>query len=79
MVNYRFYVLNRHDHITHAHVAGCDGADDIQRTALSLLAEHAAAAAVEAWDRDKLIYRSERPKTDPVISVPESGARFLTR
>jgi len=66
MVNYRFYVLNQHDHITDVHVAECDGVDDVQRQALSLLAEHVAAAAVEAWERDKLVYRSERPKTTPV-------------
>jgi hypothetical protein len=66
MTNYRFYLLNRHDHITDVHVAECDGIDDLQRTALSFLAEHVAAAAVEAWDRDRLIYRSERPKTVPV-------------
>jgi len=66
MTNYRFYLLNRHDHITDVHIAECDGIDDLQRKALSLLAEHVAAATVEAWDRDRLIYRSERPKSVPV-------------
>lgn len=65
MINYRFYVLNQQDHITHAHVAECNDLDDIQREALSLLAEHPAAAAIEVWDPQKLIYRSERPTTVP--------------
>jgi hypothetical protein len=61
MTWYRFYVLNSRDHITHAHAAECDGGgDDVQRTALSLLAEHQAAAAVEVWERDKLVHRAER-------------------
>lgn len=66
MANYRFYLLDQHDHITEALVAECNGADDIQRTALSLLAEHEAAASVEAWERGKLVYRSERPKAASV-------------
>lgn len=66
MVNYRFYLLNQRDHITDVHVGECDGVDDIQRTALSLLAEHPTAAAAEVWERDKLIYRTERPTTVPV-------------
>jgi hypothetical protein len=69
MVNYRFYLLNQRNHITDVHVAECEGLDDIQRTAFSLLAEHVAAAAIEAWERDKLIYRSERPKAAPVSST----------
>jgi hypothetical protein len=66
MVNYRFYVLNQYDHITNVHVAECEGVDDVEHRALSLLADHVAADAIEAWERDKLIYRSERPKTTPV-------------
>lgn len=62
VANYRFYFLNHHDHITKAHTAECEGVDHIQRTALSLLAEHESAAAIEAWERDKLVYRTERPK-----------------
>src|SRR6185312_1855684 len=30
LVNYRFYILNRHDHITRLHVAECDGAESIE-------------------------------------------------
>jgi len=67
VTSYRFYLLNRHDHITKAHIAECEGVDDVQREALSLLAEHVAAAAVEAWERDKLVSRTERPKRGPVI------------
>jgi hypothetical protein len=66
MLNYRFYSFDAHDRITAAHVVECDGVDDLQRRALSFLADHPAAAAVEVWDRDKLVYRSERPKTEPV-------------
>jgi hypothetical protein len=66
---YRFYLLNHSDHITKVHIAECAGVDDIQRTALSLLAEHEAAAAVEAWERDKLVSRTDRPKRDPVTSA----------
>jgi hypothetical protein len=62
MANYRFYLLDRGDHITKPHVAECEGAEDIQRTALSLLAANEGAAAVEAWERDKLVYRAERPE-----------------
>ena len=69
MTNYRFYILNRHNHITEAHVAECEGVDDVQRMALLLLTEHQVAAAIEAWERDKLVYRAERPKTDPGIFV----------
>ena len=68
VANYRFYLLNRHDHITKAHTAECENVDDIQRTALSLLAEYDAAAAVEAWERDKLVFRTERPKHGPVAA-----------
>lgn len=57
MTNYRFYLLNRHDNITKVHTAECDGADGIEETALSLLAENKVAAAIEAWDRDKRVYR----------------------
>ena len=66
MLSYRFYLLNRRDHITDVHIAECDGADDIRRTALAFLAQHVAAGAVEAWDRDKLVYRAQRPVTAPV-------------
>lgn len=69
MINYRFYVLNHHDHITHAHVAECEDVDAIQRMALSLLAEHLAAATIEVWEREKLVYRSERPKSRAVVSA----------
>lgn len=68
MAFYRFYLLNQHDHIAKAVVAECEGVDDLQRTALSLMAEHEFAAAVEAWERDKLVYRTERPK-DPGITA----------
>jgi hypothetical protein len=64
--NYRFYLLNAHDHITDVHVTECESVDDIQGTALSLLAEHPAAAAIEAWEPNKLVYRSKRPKTTPL-------------
>jgi hypothetical protein len=60
MTSYRFYLLNRDNHITRAQVAECVGADDIQRTALSFLAEHEAAAAVEVWEREKMVFRSAR-------------------
>ena len=69
MANYRFYLLNQRDHITKAQVAECEGVDDVQRMALLLLTEHQVAAAIEAWERDRLVYRAERPKTDPGISV----------
>jgi len=61
-------LFNCDDHITKAHVAECEGAEDIQRTALSLLAANEVAAAVEAWNLDKLVYRSERPER-PATSV----------
>ena len=67
MTNYRFYLLTQHDHIMKVHIAECEGADDIQRMALSLLAAHEAAAAVEVWDRHKRLCRAERPK--PVITA----------
>jgi hypothetical protein len=69
VTNYRFYLLNRQNHITKAHVAECEGVDDIQRTALSLLAEHQVAAAVEVWERDKVVFRTERPTRGPVTSA----------
>jgi hypothetical protein len=69
VTDYRFYVLNRHNHITQAHVAECEGVDDIQRTAIALLAEHQGATAVEAWERDKVVFRTERPARGPVTSA----------
>lgn len=60
VTNYRFYVLNRRNLITKAHAAECESADDIQRTALALLAAHEVAAAVEVWERDKVVFRTER-------------------
>jgi hypothetical protein len=62
VVNYRFYILNKHDRITGAHVAECEGDGEIEHTALTLLAEHQASAAVEVWDRDKLVHRVDRSK-----------------
>ena len=62
MTNYRIYILDRLEHITEACVAECEGEDDIERTALSLLADHQAATAVEVWERDKVVYRTERSK-----------------
>lgn len=60
MVNCRFYILNRHEQITKLHVAPCKEPDDVERTATALLSEHVASFAVEVWDRDKRIYRTER-------------------
>jgi hypothetical protein len=71
VISYRFYLINHHDHITKVHIAECEGVDDIQRTALSLLAEHEMAAAVEVWERDKRVTRSERPKREPVVTAAE--------
>jgi len=62
MTQYRIYILNRLAHITEAHVAACECVDEIERTALTLLAEHQAAAAVEVWDRDRLVHRADRSK-----------------
>ena len=59
MTSYRFYLLNQFNHITKVHVADCDG-DDVERTALAFLLAHEVAAAVEAWDRDKRVYRTMR-------------------
>jgi hypothetical protein len=61
VTNYRFYLLNQDDHITKVHVAECEGPDDIQRMALSLLAAQEATAAVEVWERAKRVCRAERP------------------
>jgi hypothetical protein len=60
-VTYRFYLLNRQDHITKAHIAECEDVDDVQRTALALLTEYQVAATIEAWERDKLVCRIKRP------------------
>jgi len=68
VATYRFYLLNHGDHITKVHIAECADMDDIQRMALSVLAEHEVAAAVEAWERDKLVFRTERPKHGPVAA-----------
>jgi hypothetical protein len=62
VTSYRFYLLNRQNHITKAYIAECENADDVQRTALSLLTEHQLADAVEAWDRDKRVYRTKRSR-----------------
>jgi hypothetical protein len=59
VTNYRFYILNREDHITHVRVAEWGGGE-VERRAFSLLAEHQGAASVEVWERDKLVYRTER-------------------
>jgi hypothetical protein len=61
VTSYRFYVLNRQDHITAARIAECADADDIQRTARLFLDEHQLAAGIEAWERGKLICRIKRP------------------
>jgi uncharacterized membrane-anchored protein len=61
VTNYRFYLFDREGHISKAHIAECDGVDDVQRTALALLASNEVAAAVEAWERHTLVYRAERP------------------
>jgi hypothetical protein len=60
VTSYRFYLLNQFNHITKVHIADCDGADDVERTALAFLLAHEVAAAVEAWDRDKRVYRTMR-------------------
>ena len=62
LVNYRFYILNRHDHITRLHVAECDGAESIEHTAHELLDREVAGAAVEVWERDHRVCRVERAK-----------------
>jgi hypothetical protein len=67
VTNYRFYLLNQDDHIFSVRVAECECADEIQRMAVSLLAAHDIATAVEVWERDKRICRAER---HPVMSAP---------
>lgn len=61
-VNYRFYVLDRDEHIIKVRVAGCEGTEDIERTAAALLAEHVDSAAIEVWDRQRPVHRAERSK-----------------
>jgi hypothetical protein len=61
VTSYRFYVLNRYDEITNVHIAECEDADEVQRTARSFLTEHQVAAVIEAWERDKLVCRIKRP------------------
>lgn len=61
VTSYRFYVLNRDNHITAAPIAECEDIDDVQRTARSILNEYQVAAVIEAWERDKLICRIKRP------------------
>jgi hypothetical protein len=51
----------RRYHITKFHIAECEGAEGVQRMALSLLADYKAAAAVEAWDGAKRVYLTNRP------------------
>jgi hypothetical protein len=60
MVTYRFYILNRHEHITDVHVAECAGVPEVERTASELMAERLACHAVEAWDKDKRVFRAMR-------------------
>jgi hypothetical protein len=59
VTNYRFY-LNRYDQIINVRIFECDGADAIEDTARTLLAEYKAAAAVEAWDGLVRVYRIDR-------------------
>jgi len=54
---YRFYLLNRYDDIIEVHITECDDAGAIEETAVSLLAEHEVAVAVEAWDGPVRVYR----------------------
>jgi hypothetical protein len=61
VINYRFYLLDRQNHITNVYIAECEGAEGVQRMALSLLADYKAAAAVEAWDGAKRVYLTKRP------------------
>ena len=62
LANYRFYFLNRHDHITNVQVVACENSEAIERTVRELLDQEIAAAAIEVWDRDRRICRVERIK-----------------
>lgn len=62
MVKYRFYILNGHNNITDVHVAECDYLVSIERAANDLLVVHFASAAVQVWDRDRLVLRAERTR-----------------
>jgi hypothetical protein len=68
VATYRFYLLDRGDNITTVHFVECEGVGDIQHATLSLLAEHEVAAAVEVWERDKIVSRTERAKYVPVAA-----------
>jgi hypothetical protein len=65
VTNYRFYLLNQHEHIFSVQIAQCEGVDEIQRMALALLAAREVAAAVEVWERDKRVCRTERRPVTP--------------
>ena len=60
MVTYRFYILNRYEHITDVHLAECEGLPEVERTAAELIAERVACHAVEAWEKDKRVFRATR-------------------
>jgi hypothetical protein len=60
VTNHRFYLLNRYDRITTLQIFECNSADAVEQTARLLLAEHKAAASVEAWDGPVRVYRTDR-------------------
>ena len=60
VTNYRFYLVNRYDQIINVRIFECDGADAIEDSARTLLAEYKVAEAVEAWDGLVRVYRLDR-------------------
>ena len=61
-VNYRFYILNRHEQIIGAEIVACDGTEEIERTAYAVLTKRVDSAVVEVWEQARPIYRTKRSK-----------------
>ena len=62
MSAYRFYLLDRGDHIRRAREGVCDTAEEIRKTAeqFLILEDAAVIVTVEVWDRAMMICRVTR-------------------
>jgi hypothetical protein len=67
---YRFYLLDRGDHIRRAREGVCDTSEDVKRMAeqFLLLEEPSITVTVEVWDRATMVYRLRRAEVGPVTS-----------
>lgn len=70
MSAYRFYLLDRGDHIRRAREGVCDTAEEIRKTAEQFLTleDSAVIVTVEVWDRATMVYRLTRAEGPQVAA-----------